>query len=89
MYFKRLVDENSHDTNSPAPDVRKVGLAFLECYSLLIKEQEDSISPVITLPAFTTPAKPAAGHNPVVPASKFACMTIRQQPKVAPSKSLR
>jgi hypothetical protein len=86
MNFKQLIDEVSQDTNIPAGEVPKVGVAILERFSRLIEEQQNFDSPLITLTAVTTPARPAAGDKPAVPARKFARMAIRQQPQAAPAK---
>jgi hypothetical protein len=86
MNFKQLIDEVTQDTKIPAGEVRKVGVAILERFSRLIEEQQNFASPLITLTAVTTPARPAAGDKPAVPARKFARMAIRQQPQAAPAK---
>ncbi|MDM7938698.1 MAG: hypothetical protein QUV06_14770 [Cyanobium sp. CZS 48M] len=59
---------------------------MLEHFSRLIEEQQNFVSPVITLTAVTTPARPAAGDKPAVPAGKFARMAIRQKPPGAIAK---
>lgn len=81
MNFKQLIEEVSQDTKIPAGDVRKVGTAMLQRFSRLIEEQQNFASPLITLTAVTTPAKPATGDKPAVPARKFARMAIRQKPQ--------
>jgi hypothetical protein len=86
MYFKQLIDEVSQDTKIPASDVRKVGVAMLQRFSRLIEEQQNFASPLITLTAVTTPAKPATGDKPAVPARKFARMAIRQKPQAEEDK---
>ena len=86
MNFQQLIDEVSQDTNIPAGDVRKVGVAILERFSRLIEDQQNFASPLITLTAVTAPARPAAGDKPAVPALKFARMAIRQKPQAAPAK---
>lgn len=79
MNFKQLIAEVSKDTKIPAGEVRKVGVAMLNRFAHLIEEQHNFISPVITLTAGTTPAKPAVDDKPARPARKFARMTIRQK----------
>ncbi len=83
MNFKQLLDEVSQDTKIPVAEVRKVGMAMLERFSRLIDEQQNFVSPQITLTAVTTPAKPAAGDKPAVPERKFARMAIRPKPQPA------
>lgn len=85
MNFKQLIDEVSQDTEIPAGEVRKVCVAILERFSRLIEEQQNFASPLITLTAVTTPARPAAGDKPAVPERKFARMAIRQKPPAAPA----
>lgn len=84
MNFKQLIDEVSQDTKIPAGDVRKVGVAMFERFACLIEQQQNFASPLITLTAVTTPAKPAAGDKPAVPARKFARMAVRQTPPAKP-----
>ncbi|MFO8238182.1 MAG: hypothetical protein R6U00_08040 [Prochlorococcaceae cyanobacterium] len=84
MNFKQLIDEVSQDTKIPAGDVRKVGLAMLERFARMIEEQQNFASPLITLTAVTTLARPATGDKPAVPERKFARMAIRQQPPAKP-----
>ncbi len=76
----------SRVTNILPGDVRKVGVAILERFPRLIEEQQNFASPLITLTAATTPARPAAGDKPAVPARKVARMAIRQKPQAAPAK---
>ncbi|MEB3256272.1 MAG: hypothetical protein VKJ05_07785 [Synechococcaceae cyanobacterium] len=76
----------SHDTEFPAGDVLKVYVAMLQRFSRLIEEQQNFASPLITLTAVTTPAKPATGDKPAVPARKFARMAIRQKPQAVERK---
>ncbi len=84
MNFRELIDVVSQDTKIPAGDVRKVSVAILEHFSRLIEEQQNFASPLITLTAGTTPARPAAGDKPAVPERKFARMAVRQQPPAKP-----
>jgi hypothetical protein len=84
MNFKDLITEVSQDTKISAADVRKVGVAMLERFSHLIEEQQNFTSPLVTLTAVTTPARPAAGDKPAVPERKFARMAIRQAPPAKP-----
>lgn len=84
MNFKDLITEISQDTKIPAADVHKVGVAMLERFSHLIEEQQDFISPLVTLTAVTIPARPAAGDKPAMPERKFARMAIRQAPPAKP-----
>jgi len=79
MNFKQLIDEMSQDTKIPARKVRKVGIAMLQRFSLLIEEQQNFTSPLITLTAVTAPAKPAVDDKPARRARKFARMAIRQK----------
>jgi hypothetical protein len=83
MNFKELVQEISQETKLSAGDVRKVGLAMLERFVRLIDEQQDFISPMISLKAVTTPAKPAAGDKPEIPERKFGRMTVGSKPQPA------
>lgn len=69
----------SQDTKIPAGDVPKVGVAILERFARLIDEQQNLASPLITLTAVTTRARPAACDKPAVPAGKVARMAIRQK----------
>ncbi len=84
MNFRQLIDEVSRDTKIPAGVVRKVGVDMLKRFARLIEEQQNFTSPLITLTAVSTPAKPAAGDMPAVPARKFARMATRQQPPAKP-----
>jgi hypothetical protein len=77
MNFKELVDVVSAETQLPAAQVRKVGLAMLEKFADVIDSQTKFTSPVITLTGVTAPAKPAAEGKPAQPERKFARMAIR------------
>lgn len=85
MNLKELVDLVAAETNLPAGQVRKVSLAMLEKFAGLIDSQTDFVSPVVTLTAVTTPAKPAAEGKPAVPERKFARMAIRPKQPAAPA----
>jgi len=85
MNFKELVDIVSAETQLPAAQVRKVGLAILEKFAGLIDSQTNFNSPVITLTALTAPAKPAAEGKPAQPERKFARMAIRAKNPTPPS----
>jgi hypothetical protein len=87
MNFKQLIDEVSQDTKIPAGDVRKVGLAILNRFARLIEEQQNFTSPLITLTAGTTAAKPAVDDKAARPARKFARMAIRKKPQSGKKKS--
>jgi hypothetical protein len=84
MNFKELIDEVSQDTKIPAGEVRKVGTAMLQRFSRLIEEQQNFVSPLITLTAVTSPARPATGDKPAVAERKFARMVVRQVPPAKP-----
>lgn len=86
MNFKQLIAEVSKDTNIPAGDVRKVGVAMLQRFAHLIEEQQNFTSPLITLTAGTTAARPAVDDKPARPARKFARMAIRKKPKSGEEK---
>ena len=77
MNFKELIDVVSAETHLPASEVRKVGLAMMAKFAILIAIHTNFTSPVITLSAFTSPAKPASADKPAQPERKFARMAIR------------
>jgi hypothetical protein len=77
MNLKELVDVVAAETELPAGQVRKVSLALLEKFAGLIDSQTNFVSPVITLKARTSPAKPAADGKPAMSERKFARMAIR------------
>lgn len=79
MNYKQLIIEVSEGTNIPAGDVRKVLKAMMQRFAHLIEEQQNFTSPLITLRAGTTEAKPAVDDKPARPARKFARMTIRKK----------
>jgi len=63
-----------------------VGLAMMEKFAALIASQTNFTSPVITLSAFTSPAKPASAGKPAQPERKFDRMAIRT-PKPQPASA--
>lgn len=77
MNFKEMVKIVSSETELPADDVRKVGIAMLEKFADLINSQANFVSPVISFTSVTAPAKPAAGGKPAETERKFARMSIR------------
>jgi hypothetical protein len=85
MNIKELVDAVSTETQLPAAQVRKVSLAILEKFAGLIHSQTNFTSPVITLTAAISPAKPATGDKPAHPERKFARMAIRSKKSEAAS----
>lgn len=85
MNFKELVDIVSAETQLPAAQVRKVGLAMLEKFAGLIESQTNFTSPVITLTGVIAPAKPATEGKPAQPERKFARMAIRAKNPTPPS----
>ena len=85
MNYKELVDVIAAETELPAGQVRKVGLAILEKFAGLIDSQTNFVSPVITLTAVTAPARPATEGKPAVPERKFARMAIRPKKPVVPA----
>lgn len=85
MNLKELVDLVAAETDLPASNVRKVSLAMLEKFVYLIDSQTNFVSPVLTLTAFTAPAKQATEGRPNVPERKMARMAIRPKKTVAPS----
>ena len=86
MNFKELVDVVSSETNLPAGEVRKVGMAVLKKFADLIDNQTNFVSPVITLTAVTSPAKPAAEGKPELPQRKFARMAVRAKKSTSPAE---
>ena len=85
MNYKELVEVIAAETELPAGQVRKVGLAILEKFAGLIDSQTNFVSPVITLTAVTAPARPATEGKPAVPERKFARMAIRSKKPAVPA----
>ena len=81
MNLKDLVEAVSSETNIPAGNVRKVSIAVLKKFAHLIDNQDDFVSPVITLKSYTAPAKPATEATPARPERKLARIAIRPQKK--------
>ena len=85
MNFKELVEVIAPETERPAAHVRKVSLAVLVNFAGLIESQTNFVSPVITLTAGTTPAKPATEVKPAKLERKFARMIVRPKRPAAPA----
>ena len=85
MNFKTLIDVVAAETELPAGTVRKVSLALLKKFAGLIDSQTNFVSPVITLTAFTAPAKPETDGKRAKPERKFARMAVRPVKPATPA----
>ncbi|QVL51813.1 MAG: hypothetical protein KFB97_09785 [Cyanobium sp. M30B3] len=79
MNFKELVDNVASETELPAGQVRKVGLAILKQFAGLIDSQTNFVSPVLTVTAYTKAVKPEAEGKPGQPERKLARMALRPE----------
>ena len=87
MNFKELVDIVSAETQLPAAQVRKVGLAMLEKFAGLIESQTNFTSPVITLTGVIAPAKPATEGKPAQPERHVARPGERGERTTPPTRA--